>query len=223
MKPACLLIANDVNPAAEDDFANWYEREHLDERLAVPGFLSARRYQAVSASHRFVVLYETTSAAVLASNDYLNRLRHPSTWTQRVMPHFRRMSRSVLELEADEGCGMGAVLDLVVVGAVPSSVRVPLPTEWEVTHAPFERARFYKRPAAVVAVDDAVEARLRPVPDTAFEAVWLVEWSKGATPDSVALLSRMGWRVRHDVGGRYRLRTSRLAPPTTPPSSRRPS
>ena len=56
-----LVIANDIDPAVEDEFQRWYHDEHLDQRLAVPGFLSARRYLGVEAAPRYAALYETES------------------------------------------------------------------------------------------------------------------------------------------------------------------
>jgi len=46
MTPSGLLcVWNRVAPEHDAPFNAWYESEHLDERLAVPGFHSARRYR----------------------------------------------------------------------------------------------------------------------------------------------------------------------------------
>jgi hypothetical protein len=34
-----LLVMADIDPAIEHDFNQWYEQEHLAERMAIPGFL----------------------------------------------------------------------------------------------------------------------------------------------------------------------------------------
>ena len=42
-----LMVWTDVPADKEEDFNRWYNEEHLAERLSVPGFLSAARYEAV--------------------------------------------------------------------------------------------------------------------------------------------------------------------------------
>jgi hypothetical protein len=44
MANGLLLFMTDIDPAHEDEFNRWYEEEHLAERMAIPGFLSARRF-----------------------------------------------------------------------------------------------------------------------------------------------------------------------------------
>jgi hypothetical protein len=41
-----LITFTEVDPADELDFNEWYNREHIDERVALPGFRRARRYVA---------------------------------------------------------------------------------------------------------------------------------------------------------------------------------
>ena len=45
-----LITAMDADPAEEEDFSKWYDREHIIERMAIAGFLEARRYIAVLVS-----------------------------------------------------------------------------------------------------------------------------------------------------------------------------
>ena len=45
-----LLTSMDIDPADETEFNRWYDREHLEERVAIDGFLEARRYVARNAS-----------------------------------------------------------------------------------------------------------------------------------------------------------------------------
>jgi hypothetical protein len=45
-----LLVMADIDPALEHDFNQWYEQEHLAERMAIPGFLRARRFTAIEGS-----------------------------------------------------------------------------------------------------------------------------------------------------------------------------
>ena len=41
-----LLTSMDIDAAHEAEFNRWYDREHLEERVAIEGFLEARRYVA---------------------------------------------------------------------------------------------------------------------------------------------------------------------------------
>src|SRR5262249_24058535 len=38
-----LITVMDADPAEEEDFNKWYDREHIVERVAIAGFLEARR------------------------------------------------------------------------------------------------------------------------------------------------------------------------------------
>src|SRR5205823_1607807 len=40
-KQGLLLVMTDIDPANEEDFNRWYEEEHLDERMRIPGFINA--------------------------------------------------------------------------------------------------------------------------------------------------------------------------------------
>jgi hypothetical protein len=37
-----LLTSMDIDPSHEAEFNRWYDREHLEERVAIDGFLEAR-------------------------------------------------------------------------------------------------------------------------------------------------------------------------------------
>lgn len=39
-----LLTSMNIDASDEADFNRWYDREHLEERVAIDGFLEARRY-----------------------------------------------------------------------------------------------------------------------------------------------------------------------------------
>ncbi len=41
-----LLTSMNIDAADEAEFNRWYDREHLEERVAIDGFLEARRYVA---------------------------------------------------------------------------------------------------------------------------------------------------------------------------------
>jgi hypothetical protein len=122
---AALGIWMDVDASGLDDFNAWYRRQHLPERLSVPGFLRGRRYEADgSPSPRYFTLYETTDASVLSSALYLERLNAPTDWTRRALPLVRRMIRNAYRCLATSGPDARAGR-LVTVRIQPHSGRGP--------------------------------------------------------------------------------------------------
>src|SRR5216684_3284667 len=65
-----LMVWADVPADKEEEFNRWYNEEHLRERLAVPGFLSGARYEAVKSGPKHLACYELEDVAVLESAEY---------------------------------------------------------------------------------------------------------------------------------------------------------
>jgi hypothetical protein len=83
---ALLMVWADVPADKEADFNRWYDEEHLAERLAVPGFLSAARYQAVKGGPKHLACYELEHVDVLESAPYRLARDNPTEWTRRASP-----------------------------------------------------------------------------------------------------------------------------------------
>jgi hypothetical protein len=107
-----LLTFAEVPAEAEDDFNEWYNREHIGERLLMPGFLRARRYIAVSGRPKYCATYETANVEDLGHPDYLARLADQSDWSKRVMAQFSRFHRLTARVTADTGHGVAGALTL---------------------------------------------------------------------------------------------------------------
>jgi hypothetical protein len=88
-----LLNAMNVEPAAEAEFNEWYDNEHIPALAAVPGVLCARRFRATSANRRYVALYHLVSPDVQATPAWKNAA--DSEWTRKLRPHFRDHLRLV--------------------------------------------------------------------------------------------------------------------------------
>lgn len=82
-----LMVWTDVPADKEAEFNRWYNEEHLAERLAVPGFLSAARYEAVKGGPKHLAVYELESAAVLQGAAYKKVSANPTEWTRRIGPN----------------------------------------------------------------------------------------------------------------------------------------
>ena len=102
-----VCIWHDLLPEARDDFHQWHNREHMPERVGIPGFRRGRRYVALAGAPEYFNLYEADSAEVLGGQDYLNRLNAPTEWTRRVVPSFRNVSRSICRVVYTDGVGQG--------------------------------------------------------------------------------------------------------------------
>jgi hypothetical protein len=81
-----LMVWADVPADKEAEFSRWYNEEHLAERLAIPGFLSGARYEAVKGGPKHLAVYELESPAVLESAAYKRVAENPTEWTKRSGP-----------------------------------------------------------------------------------------------------------------------------------------
>ncbi|WGD54348.1 hypothetical protein QA641_10835 [Bradyrhizobium sp. CB1650] len=108
-----LLTSMDIDAADEADFNRWYDREHLEERVAIEGFLEARRYVAHAANPKYLCLYSTATLDVLDSPAYRARLASPTEWSRQTMARFKNMLRVVARITISNGTGRGAALGVV--------------------------------------------------------------------------------------------------------------
>ena len=108
-----LLTSMDVDAADEAEFNRWYDREHLEERVAIDGFLEARRYVGHEASPKYLSLYSTQTFDVLDSPAYRTALANQTDWSKANIGRFKNMIRAVARITISRGQGRGAVLGIV--------------------------------------------------------------------------------------------------------------
>jgi hypothetical protein len=108
-----LLTSMDIDPSDEVDFNRWYDREHLEERVAIAGFLEARRYIAHNGSPKYLCLYSTETFEVLDSPTYRTVLKNPSDWSSANFTRFKNMIRAVARITISRGKGRGGVLGII--------------------------------------------------------------------------------------------------------------
>ena len=105
-----LIVFCEVKPRDERDFNEWYNREHIDERVSLPGFHRGRRYVAVRGSPKYLATYECDSVDDLATPGYLQLLANQTPWSQAVMARFTRFDRLAGRVQVDLTRGVaGAV------------------------------------------------------------------------------------------------------------------
>ncbi len=185
-----LLIWNDVAPGGDAEFNHWHIREHIAERVAVPGFLRGRRYVAVAGSPTYFTLYETESVETLGSPAYHARLNDPTPWTQRCIPLFRNGKRSACRVTASLGDGVGGTLATVDLDPAPGHedelrawlVSTALPSA--IDRPGLVGAHLCESDAGVSVVR-AAEKQLRDEPDTLARWVVLLEGIDSAVVDAV--------------------------------------
>jgi hypothetical protein len=105
-----VAIWNDILPELREDFFEWHPREHMVERLGIPGFLRGRRYIAVDGGVEFLTLYEVTSTDVLVSDIYKERLTHPTPWSTKTLPGFFNNERGACQIEFSDSYAMGGFM-----------------------------------------------------------------------------------------------------------------
>jgi hypothetical protein len=108
-----LLTSMDIDPSDEAEFNRWYDREHLEERVAIEGFLEARRYVAHQGSPKYLCLYSTATFDALDSPAYRAKLANPTDWSRKTMARFKNMIRAVARITISRGQGRGAALGIV--------------------------------------------------------------------------------------------------------------
>lgn len=93
-----LAVWMQPRPDQEDDFNRWYDEEHLPERMAISGFLNARRYVSLQGPPKYMALYELESLDVLAGEDYARVRSNPTPWTRRIVSSVEHNERFEYEL-----------------------------------------------------------------------------------------------------------------------------
>lgn len=110
-----LCIWTDIDLQYDLDFNRWYDREHMQERVAIPGFQSARRFGAIDGCPRpYLALYYTDNLSVFRSEPYLSAFANQTAWSRENFTRMRGTQRRVGRLSVEAGEGEGGALALFV-------------------------------------------------------------------------------------------------------------
>ena len=115
-----LGVWHGVTEGQEQAFDAWYDREHHAERIAIPGFLRARRYLNLGQGPRTFSRYDAVDVGVLGSAPYLAALDAPSPWSQRMFPNYRGTVRGAFEVKGRRGSVDGGVVATLRFPSEPS-------------------------------------------------------------------------------------------------------
>jgi hypothetical protein len=116
-----LITSMDVDPADEAEFNVWYDREHLAERVAIDGFLEARRWIAEQAQPKYFCTYSTAKFDDLSGPAYQRALANQTDWSKKNISRFKNMIRAVGRITVSRGQGRGAALAVVRLRLEPES------------------------------------------------------------------------------------------------------
>jgi hypothetical protein len=108
-----LITSMNIDPKHEDAFNLWYDREHLAERVAIDGFIEARRWVAEDADPKYFATYSTAAFSDLSSPAYSQALANQTQWSLENLARFQNMIRVVGRITDSQGQGRGAVLGVV--------------------------------------------------------------------------------------------------------------
>ncbi len=105
---AFLAIWHDIAEGEHEAYIEWHTREHMPERLSIPGFRTGKRLHAPQAArHVFGTIYAADDVEVFRSPAYLERLNHPTRWTAEIAPSFQNFLRIACDRVASAGTGDG--------------------------------------------------------------------------------------------------------------------
>jgi hypothetical protein len=186
-----LAIWNGIAASAEDEFVAWHVREHMPERVGLPGFLRGRRYVAIDGRPKYFNFYETADLGVLSSDAYRARMNAPTEWTKSVVAHFTDTSRTVCDLAVSLGRGEGAWIDAIRLSTASDA------NTFKVAIADHVLRPASNKPGIVGAhllqgqqsasAGDTAEKKLRAQPDQVAEWVVLIE---GVEQDALTAIRR---------------------------------
>src|ERR1700741_5246447 len=108
-----LLTSMDIDSLHEAEFNRWYDREHLEERVAIDGFREPRRYVAHDGRPKYLSLYSTATFEVLESPAYRKALANQTAWSKANIARFKGMIRAVARIPVSRGVRRGAALGIV--------------------------------------------------------------------------------------------------------------
>ena len=94
MAKGLLFASFDFTNTHADEFHDWYDLEHIPERLRVPGFLNAERWISEENPNVAVATYDLDTLGVLQSAPYKAiGYENSSVWTRRVTAMAHRIMR----------------------------------------------------------------------------------------------------------------------------------
>ena len=92
-----MVVMMDVDPDHDEEFNRWYNDEHLPERLAIPGYVSARRFKLEEGQGvlKYLCIWELEDASPLQSQEYRAQNARSSQLRDRAHSYIRERMRGL--------------------------------------------------------------------------------------------------------------------------------
>ena len=122
-----LFVATDIDPSHEAEFNQWYDREHVEERARIEGFISAARYQSLSeksGGRKYLGLYRTESLGAFTSAAYKAAFGQQTEWSVTNLGRMVDPMRRVCAVAGSVGQGSGRNLSVVTLAAAPDTAKL---------------------------------------------------------------------------------------------------
>jgi hypothetical protein len=107
---AVLVNWGGIIPDKEEDYNQWHSKEHMPERISLPGFLRGYRAMGIEGTnlnHKYFMMYEAKNKEVFVSKEYLERLNNPTEWTKEILSNYISPSRTICSVISSKSIGSG--------------------------------------------------------------------------------------------------------------------
>ena len=92
-----LVVTMEVDEGDEVEFNEWYNEQHLPERMAIPGYVSARRFKLEDGNNalKYLCIWEMVDGSPLQSEMYKEQNAHPTELYLRVNKTIKLRTRGL--------------------------------------------------------------------------------------------------------------------------------
>ena len=96
-----LVVTMEVDEADDEEFNKWYNEQHLPERMAIPGYVSARRFKLEGGNNNnaltYLCIWEMEDGSPLESEMYTDQNAHPTELYLRVNETIKARTRGLYQ------------------------------------------------------------------------------------------------------------------------------
>ena len=113
---AVLVNWGGIVKSKEKEYNEWHSKEHMPERISLPGFLRGLRAVGIPGTdlnHKYFMMYEAEQKEVFVSKKYLERLNNPTEWTKKILSNYLSPSRTICSVISSKSIGVGGYLSTI--------------------------------------------------------------------------------------------------------------
>ncbi len=113
---AVLVNWGGIVKTKEIEYNEWHSKEHMPERISLPGFLRGLRAVGIPGTdlnHKYFMMYEAKQKEVFTSRKYLERLNNPTEWTKEILSNYLSPSRTICSVVYSKSIGIGGYFSTI--------------------------------------------------------------------------------------------------------------